>query len=279
MITLTSSAFVGKAINQVADSYERHARLYPALLALSPLFALITVLYHRDMGLIGTLASMLVFCGMLYFLSDMARTLGKEKETLLWSQWGGMPSMQLLRYSDKTFDEISKKRYHDTLGKLLGVPLPSASDEEAAPDKADGFYRSASAKLREATRDTKKFHLLFVDNVAYGFRRNALGLKPWAIVICLLVLIWLALSLGVYSWISTVHSIQDLRSRMSGPVLLVLLATVAMLFIWIFYFTKRTTRSAAFSYAQKLIEACDSLDKPSQTKPRSRAKKGDIGAG
>lgn len=273
MTDASSFGAVGKALSQVIDPYERRARLYPALMMLVPLFMLFATLYHDDLEPISTLASVLVSCGALFFLSDLARNLGKTKEQLLWQQWGGMPSMQVLRYSDATIDEISKKRYHEVLSRLLGMPFPSASDEASAPGKADAIYRSASTKLREATRDTKKFKLLFIDNITYGFRRNALGLKPWAIVACMFVLVWELLALDVFSWGKIVHSGHDLRDLVGGPALAVLLIAFAMLLVWVFAFTKQATRNAAFSYAQKLIEACETLDKPPQPSRKTRTKK------
>lgn len=279
MTETSSFDAVGKALNQVTDPYERRARLYPALMMLAPLFVLFAALYHDNLGPIDTLASVLVSCGALFLLSDLARNLGKAKEQALWQQWGGMPSMQVLRHSDATIDEISKKRYHEVLGQLLGIPFPSVSDEASAPEKADAIYRSASTKLREATRDTKKFKLLFIDNITYGFRRNALGLKPWAIVACMFALIWELLALDVFSWGKSVHSVHDLRGLVGGPALAVLLIVFAMLLVWAFGFTKQATRSAAFSYAQKLIEACETLDKPSQPSRQSRMKKTGPNAG
>jgi hypothetical protein len=43
--------------------------------------------------------------------------------------------------------------------------------------------------LRELTRDTKRFPVLFEENVDYGFRRNSLGIRPIALGIAVAVLV------------------------------------------------------------------------------------------
>ena len=69
-------------------------------------------------------------------------------------------------------------------GKLVRS-APTAAEEEKDQTAADAFYEQAGTWLRENTRDTKKFSILFGENVTYGYRRNLLGLK------------WIALGLNL----------------------------------------------------------------------------------
>ncbi|TIS85335.1 MAG: hypothetical protein E5W99_12435, partial [Mesorhizobium sp.] len=56
------------------------------------------------------------------------------------------------------------------------------------PDEAAAFYVQCYNWLRENTRDTEKFRILFNENIAYGYYRNLLALKPYGIVLNLLTI-------------------------------------------------------------------------------------------
>ena len=58
----------------------------------------------------------------------------------------------------------------------------------ATPDKADDTYVGATKRLRELTRSNKQ--LLLKENIAYGFHRNMLAMKPVGIVSCLLGIVY-----------------------------------------------------------------------------------------
>jgi hypothetical protein len=69
--------------------------------------------------------------------------------------------------------------------RIEGLSMPDRDQESTDPAAADQAYSSASRWLLTQTRDTKKFYILFQENMSYGFRRNLLGLKGLAVAICL----------------------------------------------------------------------------------------------
>jgi hypothetical protein len=73
----------------------------------------------------------------------------------------------------------------------INVAFPDAEQEKSDPAKADEFYQSGARWLLDHTRPDagKKFDLPFKDNVPYGFRRNALGARPFGIVIAIACLL------------------------------------------------------------------------------------------
>jgi hypothetical protein len=84
-----------------------------------------------------------------------------------------------------------ERRLHERLSPLLSHPSPTAAEEAADPHAADRRYREAVGALRERTRDRSRFGLLLAENIDYGFRRNCLGLRPYALIVaagCLLVM-------------------------------------------------------------------------------------------
>jgi len=251
------------AFDQLSNPYERQARLYPALLALAPLVTMGISLYGEKLGLVSAVSSALITCGVLFLLSEFARRLGKKQEQALWKKWGGTPSTQVLRHSDETFDAVTTTRYHLILAKKLGRCFPNEQEEALDPKAADAIYTSAGNMLREVTKDTKQFNLLFKDNISYGFRRNGLGIKRIGIAICFCSIFWLVARQDIGRWTTRLPSLKEIESLMSAGEFLTLAVSLVMLLFWFFYFTEDSVRDAAFSYARKLVLACESLARPS----------------
>ena len=188
------------AIIRLADPYDRQARLYPALLAVAPAVLTVSSLYGAHASLLTSAVAILAGCGMMFWLANLARDRGKALEHKMFSDWGGKPSVQLLRHKDSRIDPVTKQRYHTALSARMSVKFPSAEDESADPAGADAAYESATKWLLESTRDTRRFALLFKENVAYGFRRNMLGVRPYGAGIAVAALIW-ALSASGFAWL------------------------------------------------------------------------------
>ncbi len=242
---------------KLTDRYERQARLYPALLAGAPLLAVAIGMYgiplEPESGLVGLLASF----GIIYLLTTIARELGKRMENRLYASWGGKPTTQLLRHRDATLDHVTKTTYHTFLAAKLKVPFPTPADEAANAIAADATYTSGARWLLDQTRDTSRFPLLFKELIAYGFRRNCLGLKPIAIAIALLSLLWI---LGAADVITAAGFDVDTLFVLPMHVRVVWAINVVSLIVWIFFISKRTVRTAAFMYADLLLRACDALN-------------------
>src|SRR5690606_25170158 len=96
----------------------------------------------------------------------------------LFKKWGGTPTTQLQRHRDRTVDPVTKVIRHNLLASALNIAFPTPQDEEERPAQADDIYAAGTNLLRELTRDRIRFPLVFAENTTYGFRRNALGLKP-----------------------------------------------------------------------------------------------------
>lgn len=242
---------------KLMDTYDRKARLYPATLALIPLFIVAVGHYGVILPIEKGLLSLVALFGTLYLLVSMSRELGKRKENDLYKDWDGKPTTQLLRHRDTTIDPVTKARYHAFLSAQLRIKFPSASDERDNPISADHIYESGIKWLLDQTRDRKKFNLLFNENIAYGFRRNCLGIKPLAITIAIGSLLWVILTSELITW----NGLKWDRLAVLSPGSWISLAiSVTMLAVWIFFLTKRTVRSAAFMYADLLLRACDQLN-------------------
>jgi hypothetical protein len=248
-------------VSKVTDPYERPARLYPALLALLPLLASVMLLYGPKATALTGAVTVAVSCGGLYLTTNLCREFGKRLEEKLYRQWGGKPTTQLLRHRDRTIEAVTKRRYHSYLAGKIGVPFPDKDQEATDSEAADEIYQSGVRWLLNHTRqdDSKKFDLIFKENVAYGFRRNALGMKPIGLILSIGCLLWVLGRGGVL--FSPGHKFIDLTAlaQMPDSATAALVVSTAMLVAWILFFTKASTRTAAFTYAETLLRACDSI--------------------
>jgi hypothetical protein len=236
------------------NPYERKARLYPAFLVMGPALGVAACIYGAELTLTGGLVSFAISFGGLYLLANVARELGKRKEQALYVAWGGKPSTQVQRHSHPHFDPVTKSRFHTYLSKKLQIPFPSAADEEGDAVGADGKYAAATLWLIEHTRDRARFPILFAENVGYGYRRNALGLKPLGLGISLAAIIW---ALGAGGLVTGRVGISELPPTHAASLLL----SAAFMAMWLFYFTAATVKTAAFSYADALLRTSIVLEK------------------
>lgn len=184
----------------------------------------------------------LVVCG-------LVRDQGRKLQPNLWESWSGSPTVRRLRWRDAS-DVEGVRRLHARLNSILDEPLPGGAVEFADPAAADRRYDEAVAVLRERTRDTNRFRLVFAENKEYGFRRNSLGLRPYALAIA-----FIALGLSIAF---VIHGNRDdsstwTRWGVAGGI------SFACVLYWWFYVTSDWVRKAAELYADRLIESIDTL--------------------
>ena len=250
----------------LADPYDRSARLTPGLLVLAPLPVLVVCLFGSAHLAVSSLLSVLAFCGIGFAMSRVVRNAGKRLQDALFLKWGGTPSVQLLRHRDSHFDRLTKERFHRVLEKGMGTAMPDALSERQDPAAADEHYRAATVWLISQTRDSKRFPLVFKENIAFGFHRNCLGVRAYGI----------CMSIGCLS----IALLQSRTLTLTPPFLsldkLDLLAVIAIgisatiLVAWFFWLTEAAARHSAFAYAERLIQACDALGSPPKAAARRR---------
>jgi hypothetical protein len=253
------------------DAYDRPARLTPALLTLAPIPVLIICLFGKAQIMGTSILSIATYCGAGYMLARVARNAGKKMQDQLFEKWGGAPTTQLLRHSNGHFDEHTKARYHGILSTGLGKAIPSVADEGSNPTQADELYRAATTWLLGQTRDTKRFPLVFKENVAFGFQRNALGMRWYGVAIASVCMLVGLICTGVLSTAQPFFSLAAI-TKMGPTEALTLAVSAAMLFSWLFLLTESAAKQAAFSFAERLIQSCDQLNKPSPMRaPKKKA--------
>ena len=202
---------------------------------------------------------------LLAVMSDVARRRGRAIEPGIIQRMGGLPSIVMMYYRDNTFDRAAKATMHKFIGNKIAARPPTPEGEQADPAAADDFYKRCGNWLRENTRDTRKFKILFEENITYGFRRNLLGLK-WpavildaAIVLFCLVMLWSRLPFNIVD-----PTIQKLLS----VVVITFLHAAYMLFI----VKEAGVVEAARTYGRQLLLCTETLANGAQVKAAPKLK-------
>lgn len=241
------------------DRYTLFARLFPAIIAVAPVLALVWVLVSgRSLGVAHAIAGTALAVLLMVF-ADVARRRGKQIEPELIGRMGGLPSITMLRHQDDALDTETKVRIHRFLAEKLGEPAPTRISEEVDPSVADGFYARAGTWLRENTRNKKKFDILFNENITYGYRRNLFALKWPALVLNCAIVIGCAAA--YFSGGAEKYSLSV------APVLAI--AFLHALYLLIFS-NEDAVREASRTYARQLLLSTESahLASPKPAKPR-----------
>ncbi len=229
-------------LSKVGDPYERRARLYPSLICLFPLmvgvYSSFPILYKTISGLVA----LAIAVGLLQLFSHLARDRGKRLESVLFAEWGGMPSVALFRHSDSNIPNPAKRRYHKMMSDETEIKNPTVELEATNPNDADEIYQSWSDSLRGKTRDSKKYPMVFKENVNYGFRRNLLGIKRYCILsglIALVIILLPAYKSGTITQVQIGISFVEL----------------AYILVFIFVVRRSWVKITAYAYAKQLLES------------------------
>ena len=235
----------------ILDSYSRQARLYPGLLVLLPLgLSLVPSLLRLDVrtlgGILGLMGAVAGFVGVLSLIAELVRDPGKSIEEALWISWGGNPVICRLRHSS-TDNSVTTLRLHRKLNQLLGddLKLPTPSEEKRDPTRADLLYFECLRILKERTRDSTRYPLVFKELASYGFRRNLLGIRKWGVASCL---------------VGTTILLLTAKEHPQGILTDGLLAVeVTLVAVWLFVVKARWVRIPAEAYAKRLLKSAENL--------------------
>lgn len=238
----------------IFDEYGRKAQLYPALLVILPPLVTLLVLYPNLVSLKGTIGTMIVSCGLLYLLANLSRDAGRRKQDTLFPD--GLPTHRFLRHSDTSIEPPTKARYKTFLAKKVsGLKFPTDEEEKQNKKAADDAYRSA---VRWLVNNTRAYKRVQQELIAYGFRRNLYGIKPYGLATSLLS----AIILVVFLWRRHDATIDAVPAE----ALIVLVAdTVVVPMLWLTAIKPAWVRATADSYAFALLGFCDVETRVSKT--------------
>lgn len=242
---------------KLLDPYDIKARLFPGLLVLVPAIAFLVLLYGRQSPAVIGLATVLSSCGGPYLLASFVRTWGQHAQDRLFQKWGAQPSTILLRHRDGMLPPQTKLRYHKLIESRLAVAMPTAEEELRSPGTADAAYAAAGDVLRPLTNDRKKYPFVFKELVAYGFNRNAYGARWVGLTVALMTLLAATLHAGALR----LSPITVDPATLDSCHIMVMVLGLGMACLWSLHFTGATVRIAGFSYAKRLWEALEKIQR------------------
>jgi hypothetical protein len=124
--------------------------------------------------------------------------------------------------------------------------LPTEQEETADPQQADEIYDAAGLALRVRARGLPGAELVHEQNCEYGFRRNVLGLRPYALSVAVAGL------LAVSAWMFTA---PGFLGRPAVPLLAALVVMESLLVAFQALLVRAPwVESAAWAYAERLLE-------------------------
>ncbi len=248
------------------DTYSLKARVFPALIGGLPILSLLSVIVPWDhVGLSHVIAGAMSVV-LLFAFADVARRTGKEVQTKL----GTGTTPEQWHRGNIDVPEGAKDRYRAFIAKQIGMSPPSEGLEQTDTKRANDFYLSAGNWIREHTRNTRDFSILFSDNITYGFRRNLLGLKRTALV-CNVAVAAACLTL-LYLHNNYLESLEHKDEKAFAVLLAVVLHSTYM----ILAVDAKGVREASRTYGRQMILSCETLMKrvASTQKPSARKKDG-----
>ncbi len=194
-----------------------------------------------------------------FVLSQIARDAGKAIEGPLWASWGGPPTMQMLRHRDLTIEAGSKALLHRKLVALEIVDrLPTLAEETADPAAADAQYRTCADWLRRKALELKTkppFDIVHSENIAYGFRRNLLGIRPYGLMV---------LAATIVTTIAAFFFHRDPYIELVGIILIGAYLVLAV--------DADAVKRAAYEYSRRLLDAAQSLQAATKRKAASKTR-------
>ena len=247
------------------DAYSLRARLFPAIIAAAPALAALAILISWKSFGLSNLVATLGLLVLLFAIADLSRSRGKAIEGKLYAEHGGMPSITLFRRNDTTLDAGSKDRYREFLAGTLGIAAPTAQEENTDQGAADAFYGQCGNWLRQNTRDTKKFPILFGENITYGFRRNLLGVKVLALCLNIIIVALCTFILWRTSW--------TIDTPMGNKTTVVLVVAVAHAAYMLLAVSRTAVWDASKAYGRELILSTEAFLMPAKPARKTVARK------
>jgi hypothetical protein len=241
-------------INIILNTYDRKARYFPALLTLAPLIICLFLWISEVQTFGGSLVTLLLGLGLCIPLAQIPRKLGQDKQKKLEQKWGGLPATLILRHVDDILPIHTKQRYHKKLEQLTNIPAPSVQAEAVNIVTTLDVYNSYIDFLRQKTRDTKKFPLIFNENISYGQIRNLLGLKPIGLIVSFSVLIIQALYIYKLYGVGLNISAIPIHRTIS------FFLNLAFIFYWLLFVTASHVYRAGINYGKVILESCENID-------------------
>ena len=134
-----------------SESYVFRANIEPTLIIALPGVLLILAYLWEHPLFVTLVCTLSVTFGGANLLALVVRKLGEGKQCGLWKNWGGRPTIRLLRHRRIPGDIELKSGIRSEVEAWLGYSLPTQREEDECPASADAEYGRVVASLMAAT--------------------------------------------------------------------------------------------------------------------------------
>lgn len=244
----------------ILNSYEHSARVYPIVIVVGVPICSILFLFEWSLKDFYSLVPLGAAAAFISFLAIIVRNKGKAEELVLYKKWGGKPTTLLLLRPSKEFNEISLLEIRNKIEEICSsVKFPSQRAIDKDVQRSCDMCECAVMQLREKTRDTKKFDLLFKENKFYGFCRNLYGIRSYGILSHFCAGAFIIFS----CWY---RQIQNCNTLYTFAIANIIIAIVLYIFV-----NELFVKNAAFAYAKQLLLSCYSIESLNNHQKKSTA--------
>ena len=224
---------------ELLDAYNIRARLSASIILLAPIAVTLFLCFDE----INTFASSAVFIGLLLAFTNYIPIIFRR--IYGFKQYSINYAVDFLMPNDTTIDAVSKKRYYDTLAKIVTSFTPFLT-----PDDSKEFKKCCESAVVYLKSKTREDHLVQEENINYGFCRNLLRSKLMGIGMCVI-------TCGIIA----VFSFLEYDSYADIPVnhYFAFSLNIIMMLFWCIGVTKKTLENIAVVYAKTLLSAIDNI--------------------
>lgn len=215
------------------SSYSRNARVYPALITLTPVYLLVHTAINSITSLniyYNFLSNTLAIIVLLYLSADIIRNLGKIIENKIFSDGSSFPTTELLLHRNSKFTNEKKEEIRKKILAKFSMTLFSEEEESSNENAARKRINEAVGQIRQQVGNGR---LLLQFNTRYGFWRNLIGGSFITIPFCFINII-------VYNFI------------FPDAIKLILSIMILSVFLVLSIFKKRILNFIGGQYAEQL---------------------------
>jgi hypothetical protein len=243
-----------RLLQAATDRHRLCTQVWPALLTLLPFFAVLIEARWVSPNGIALASTVFIGVGGTGMLSLVMQDCGRRRAHKLFRRCGGRPGVQMLRHRDTTVDQETKRGLHAHLAQRLGIQLPTLSEERRNPAATDRIYQRAMVGCECCAPDRLSFPLLWQHKTAREFLINGLAVRWLGFTVATSVTLWAcvgrsSMSIEEQPGLELIASLSLHLGSLS-----VMFVSLSMAVMWLFFFTPRRARSAAWSYDELLLE-------------------------
>lgn len=248
-------------MNIVADRYQFRARIIPEFLVVLPILILL-ISYVGSLLIFGFLSVALFF---VFFQGHLSSRLGRKLEEKLRTK------KELPLNSDYIIELFETDAEHEYISLLknaaekseIGSPFPIHDKVENAL-KIDKII----LWLIEHTRDTEKFPAVFDKLCDYGFCRNTLALRKWALSVtflAFLLFLFPSMTIDFQRFVELEFTYDHLDDETLNIGSIWFFLTIFWIVFWTRIVSLNALKKASENYLTTLLRASSSVERENKT--------------